>query len=356
MKVKIEGVRIAGISSCIPETVKEIDSLASVFGEKQIRRLKKSTGVECLHVVSDGQTASDLCTEAAEFLIKKLEIPKQSLDAIVFVSFSPDYKGPPTSTIMQDRLGLKQDIVAFDITYGCSAYCYGLYQASMLIKAGGCNRVLLCTGDTQSRMINQKDRSMQVIAGDAGTATILEEGKGEIPFCFKTVGSSYKDLIIPAGGYRLPCSSTTATDVPDDTGNIRSQNDLFMNGIGIMNFSLTEVPITINELLSFSAIDKKAIDFFIMHQPNKLILDQLALSMEIPEEKMPIGLQKTGNTASATIPLLLSVLKKRNIDFSQLHHTLCCGFGMGLSVSAAIVDLSKTKIYEPIIQYNNVTV
>ena len=350
MKVKIEGVRIAGVSSCIPETVKEIDSLAAIFGEKQIRRLKKSTGVEYLHVVSDGQTASDLCVEAAEFLIKKLEIPKESIDAIVFISFSPDYKCPPTSVIMQDRLRLKQDIVAFDITYGCSAYCYGLYQAGMLIKAGGCKRVLLCTGDIQSRMINPKDRSMQVIAGDAGTATILEEGKGEVPFYFKTIGSSYKDLIIPAGGYRLPCSSKTAVQVSDDAGNIRSQNDLFMNGIGVMNFALTEVPEAINSLLSFSGIDKNIIDLFIMHQPNKLILDQLALSMEVPEGKMPIGLQKTGNTASATIPLLLTVLKERNIDFSKLHYALCCGFGMGLSVSAAVVDLSKTKVYEPIIK------
>lgn len=350
MKVKIDGIHIAGIASCLPKQVREIDSLSDIFGEKQIRRLKKSTGVEELHIVSNGQTASDLCVAAAEHLISEMKINRSTIDAIVFVSFSPDFKGPPTSVIMQNRLGLKEDVVAFDITYGCSAYCYGLYQASMLIKAGGCERVLVCAGDTQSLMVNPKDRAMQVIAGDAGTATIVEKGEDIIPFYFKTIGSKYTDLIIPAGGYRLPSSEDTAIEETDDAGNIRSKNDLFMDGMDVMNFALTEVPNAVHEILSFDNIEKDNIDLFAMHQPNKLILDHLAIDLEIASEKMPVGLQKTGNTASASIPLLFSVLKEQGKDFSNMKRVLCCGFGMGLSISSAIVNLSKTQIFETIIE------
>lgn len=350
MNVKIDGIHIAGIASCLPKEVREIDSLSDIFGEKQIRRLKKSTGVEQLHVVSDGQTASDLCVAAAENLISEMKIDKSSIDAIVFASFSPDYKGPPTSVIMQDRLGLKEDVVAFDITYGCSAYCYGLYQASMLIKAGGCERVLVCTGDTQSLMVNSKDRAMQVIAGDSGTATIVEKGEDTIPFYFKTIGSKFNDLIIPAGGYRMPSTPATAIEETDDAGNIRSKNDLFMDGMEVMNFALTEVPVAVRELLSFANTEIKDVDLFAMHQPNKLILDHLAIDLEVDSEKMPVGLQKTGNTASATIPLLLSILKEREVDFSNKKNVLCCGFGMGLSVSSAIVNFSDTIILKPIMQ------
>ena len=350
MKVKIDDVQITGIASCLPKTVKEIDSLSDVFGEKQIRRLKKSTGVERLHIVSDGQTASDLCVAASEHLISQLGISKESIDGLVFVSFSPDYKGPPTSVVMQDRLGLRQEIVAFDITYACSAYCYGLYQASMLVKTGGCKRVLVCTGDTQSRMINPKDRAMQVILGDAGTATLVEDGGDCFSFYLKTLGNHYQDLIILAGGYRLPYSDETSKEYTDDVGNVRSQNDLYMDGMGVMNFALTEVPVAVNELLEFSGLAKNDIALFAMHQPNKLILDHLAMSMEIPEEKMPVGLQNTGNTASATIPLLLSVLKERGASFCKMDKVLCCGFGMGLSVSAAVMDLGKTEILRPILK------
>lgn len=350
MKVKIDGIHIAGIASCLPKNVKEIDSLSDIFGEKQIRRLKKSTGVEQLHVVSEGQTASDLCVAASEHLLTEMKIDKSTIDAIVFVSFSPDYKGPPTSVIMQDRLGLKEDVVAFDITYGCSAYCYGLYQAGMLIKTGGCNRVLVCAGDTQSLMVNPKDRAMQVIVGDAGTATIVEKGEDIIPFYFKTIGSKYSDLIIPAGGYRTPCTDETAKEEIDEAGNTRSKNDLYMDGMEVMNFALTEVPTAVHELLSFSEYEKNNIDLFAMHQPNKLILDHLAIDLEIDSDRIPVGLQKTGNTASSTIPLLLSVLKEQGKDFSNMKKVLCCGFGMGLSISSAIINLSKTQIFEMIIE------
>lgn len=351
MLVNIKGVRISGISSALPENIRDVSSFIEKFGEKQIKRLKKSTGVESMHYVSDGQTASDLCYEAAKKLIEELNVNAMDIDGIVFASFSPDYKGPPTSVILQDRLGLPQTCVAFDITYGCSAYCYGLYQASMLISSGGCNKVLVCTGDTQTKMVNPDDRAMQVIVGDAGTATLVEKGEYTVPFYFKTVGSGYKDLIIPAGGYRNPISEETSQVFTDDNGNMRSQNDLYMDGMNVMNFALTEVPVAVNELLSFANLTKDNIDLFAMHQPNKLILDHLAMDLEIPFENMPVGLQKTGNTASASIPLLLSTLKEREVDFSDKKHVFACGFGMGLSVSAAILNLSETKVIKTIVEH-----
>ena len=350
MLVKINGIKISGVCSCLPENIREVSSFTDKFGEKPIKRLKKSTGVEAMHYVSDGQTASDLCFEAAKKLLAELKVKAEDIDGIVFASFSPDYKGPPTSVILQDRLGLPQSCVAFDITYACSAYCYGLYQASLLLSAGGCKKVLVCTGDTQTKMVNPDDRAMQVIVGDAGTVTLVEKGNDTVPFYFKTVGSAYKDLIIPAGGYRNPITEETSRAVADENGNIRSQNDLYMDGMNVMNFALTEVPIAVKELLNFSGKAKKEIDLFAMHQPNKLILDHLTLDMEIPFEKMPVGLQNTGNTASASIPLLLSVLKERGMEFIDKKNVFACGFGMGLSVSAAVLNLSDTKIIEPVLK------
>ena len=349
MLVKIDGVKISGVASALPRNIRKVDSFADKFGEKQIKRLKKSTGVESMHYVSNGQTASDLCYEAAKQLVSELEIDAETIDGIVFASFSPDYKGPPTSVVLQYRLGLPHSCVAFDITYGCSAYCYGLYQACMLVATGGCKRVLVCTGDTQTKMINSDDRAMQVIVGDAGNATLVEKGKDSISFYFKTVGSGYKDLIIPAGGYRNPITEETSKVSVDENGNYRSQNDLYMDGMNVMNFALSEVPLAVNSLLDYSNITKDGIDLFAMHQPNKLILDHLAMDLDIPFEKVPVGLQKTGNTASASIPLLLSVLKKRGLDFSKEKKVFACGFGMGLSVSAGILDLSQSRIIEPII-------
>ena len=341
MKATISGVHIAGIATVAPPKVVTTDSYAEFFGEKKIRRIKRSTGVESVHVVEPGVTASDLCCEAAEKLMQKLGVDKSSIDALVFVSISPDYRAPGTAGIMQGKLGLSEEIIAIDLTFGCSGYVYGLYEAALLLK-GGCKRVLLCAGDTQSTLVNEKDRSMKMLVGDAGSATIVEEGSDTMQFYFKTVGSGYESLIIPAGGCRMPSSAETGIEIEDEDGNIRSKENLFMDGMSVMKFALTEVPLAMEEMYEMTGCSKEDVDLFAYHQPNKLILDYLSNSMEIPAEKMPVGLQKVGNTASASIPMLLHTLYDRGLDFKNNEKTIACGFGIGLSIGSVILNLKDT--------------
>ena len=342
MKATISGVHIAGIATVAPPKVVTTDSYAEFFGEKKIRRIKRSTGVESVHVVEPGVTASDLCCEAAEKLMQKLGVDKSSIDALVFVSISPDYRAPGTAGIMQGKLGLSEEIIAIDLTFGCSGYVYGLYEAALLLK-GGCKRVLLCAGDTQSTLVNEKDRSMKMLVGDAGSATIVEEGSDTMQFYFKTVGSGYESLIIPAGGCRMPSSAETSIEIEDEDGNIRSKENLFMDGMGVMKFALTEVPLAMDKMYEMTGCSKEDVDLFAYHQPNKLILDYLSNSMEIPAEKMPVGLQRVGNTASASIPMLLHTLYDRGFDFKTKEKIIACGFGIGLSIGAARLNLKKTE-------------
>ncbi len=345
MQCTIDGVCIRAIASDLPEQVVSVDSYTDFFGPKKVKRLKKSTGIESVHVVSSGETASDLCLRAAEKIFLKSDISKDSIDGVVFASISPDYRAPGTAGIIQDRLGLSTDIVALDLTFGCSAYIYGLYEASMMIKAGGCERVLLCTGDTQSRLVNDKDRSMKMLVGDAGTATVVERGNDSFSFYFKTVGSGYQSLIIPAGGCRLPADADTCREVEDEAGNIRSRNDLYMNGAEVMKFALAEVPTAMDQLYKKLNLTKEEVDLFAFHQPNKLILDYLKNAMELDDVKCPVGLQHVGNTASASIPLLLTTLQEQGYDFHTAKEVIACGFGIGLSIGAVHVDLSQMQVY-----------
>ena len=348
MQAKIDGVRIRGIAGEIPAHQYAVSDLADSFGEKKIKRIKRSTGVEQIHTVPLGMTAADLCEAAARRLLARLDVPCESIDGIIFSSFSPDYRSPATSILLQDRLGLSKETVAIDIVYGCSGYVYGLYQAALMLKAGGCRRVLLCAGETQSLMINEQDRAMKVILGDGGSATLLEldETAGEMQFCLRCDGSGYRDLLIEAGGFRMPRNEKTCIEEQDEDGNIRTKEDLRMDGMGVMQFSLREVPQAVNEVLSMAQLEKKDVDIFAMHQPNKMILEQLQMDMDISSDKMPLGLQKTGNTSAASIPVLLSVLKGRKYDFSSSEHAVICGFGIGLSLGAVLTDLSETIVME----------
>lgn len=345
MECTIDGVKIRAIATEIPERIISIDSYAEVFGEKKVKRLKKSTGVEEVRVVSQGETASDLCVRAAEKLFSQEHIVKESIDGVVFASISPDYRAPGTAGLLQDRLGLSNEVVALDLTFGCSAYIYGLYEACLLLKAGGCKRVLLCTGDTQSTLVNEKDRAMKMLVGDAGSATLLELGDGCMEFYIKTFGIGYQGLIIEGGGCRMPSSEETRKEIEDEDGNIRSKDDLYMDGSAIMEFSLSEVPVAVDAICRRMHREKKDIGLFALHQPNKLILDYLRMRMELTEDVCPTGLKKTGNTASASIPLLLTTLKERGYDFSHAKQSIACGFGIGLSIGAAGLDVSQINFY-----------
>lgn len=344
MKAHFTGLKIAGIASVIPSNEVKITSYNEAFGEKKVKRISKSTGVESVHIVSKGETASDLCYIAAKSLISELKIDSDGIDAILFVSFSPDYKSPATAIILQDRLGLSREVVAMDITFGCSAYVYGLYQASLLLKAGGCSRVLLCTGDTQSMMVNPKDRSMRMLVGDAGTATIVENGTDTFNFYLKCDGSGNDNIRIDAGGYRNPSTEETRVEIADEDGNIRSMDDLHMQGMEVMKFALTEVPLAVDNVLQIADIDKEKVSLYAMHQPNKMILDSLCLKMDLGAEKMPVGLKNTGNTSAASIPLLLSTLASNGYDFASTEDVIACGFGVGLSIGAVNIKLNGTKI------------
>ena len=240
----IAGVRLAGVASAVPDRTRNVADEAPVFGEADAARVSDSLGVRNRHVVFDGLCASDLCFAAADRLLGDLGWARDSVDALLFVSQTPDYRLPATSCGLQERLRLSTQCAAFDVGLGCSGHVYGLWIASSLMVAGGARRVLVLTGDTSTNFCSPLDRSVALLFGDAGTATALEADSGAAPMSFVlgTDGSGRDNLIVPAGGFRTPHSPLTAARVAGDDGNSRSAEELFMNGAEIFTFTLREVP------------------------------------------------------------------------------------------------------------------
>ncbi|NLW48207.1 MAG: ketoacyl-ACP synthase III [Firmicutes bacterium] len=347
MQFTINGLHILGIATVVPRRITHISDMGDVFGSADIERIINSSGVQSIRSVDEKICASDLCIQASEHLLSKICVDRTTIDAVIFVSQTPDYRLPATSALMQQRLGLRNDVLAFDINYGCSGYIYGLVQAAMLLSATTCNKVLVCAGDTITKLIHPKDRSAKVLFGDAGSATIIERGYENWPFHFYTDGSGEKHLFVPAGGSRIPYHSNTCIEFTDEEGNIRTQNNLYMNGMEIMNFALKYVPLSVEGVLVESKLNKEDINAFIFHQANKLMLDFLIKKMKLPKDSAPIALQNTGNTGPASIPLAISIKWRELSEKTSLQKTLFCGFGVGLSTASTIVDLSKTLILGP---------
>jgi 3-oxoacyl-[acyl-carrier-protein] synthase-3 len=343
MDVKINNVKVKSIAAVLPDEEFDLTELSDIYDENELKRIIQVNGISKVRVAPEGICTSDLCEKAANKIFQDYD--KKQINGIVFVSQTPDYILPSTSACLQHRLGLSKECVAFDISNGCPGYIYGLHQAAMLINSGSCDSVLVCAGDVITGFINPLDKSNRMVFGDAGSATILEKGSGSISFSMMTDGSGAAHLIIPAGGCRYPVDENSEMVSVRSDGNMRSDEDLDMNGLEIMNFSMSEVPVRINSVLANQGWDKSQVTLFGFHQANKFILDYLRKKMNIPEMALPVAMQETGNTGPASIPLMLTQEHIRLAEENRLEKSVLCGFGVGLSCAAAALDLAGTNIF-----------
>lgn len=346
MKSIIQNVQISAISSYLPENKLDLLSLSNEYGVKEVANIIRATGIESVRIANTDQTSSDMCFIAAQNLIERENINRNDIDGVVFASQTADYILPSTSVILQDRLVLSKSTVCLDIHYGCSGYIYGIFQAALWIKAGACKNVLVLSGDTSSRIVNSKDRSLRMVFGDCGTATIVKSGSDTMGFSINSDGSGFDKLIIPAGGFRTKCSQETKKLIIDEDNNGRTKEDMYMDGMAIFDFAISNVHNDINSLLNHMNWDKDLVGLYALHQANKFMVNSIRKKMKVDQEKVPLNIKEYGNTGPATIPLLLSDIN--SIKQYDLNKVILSGFGVGLSWGSIACDLSKTNLYEPI--------
>lgn len=346
MKTIINNVGIKSVASWLPTDVIEMRSLGTIYGNAEVENIIKATGVERARIAPSDMTSSDMCQKAAEYLIEVDGIDKGTIDGLVFVSQTTDYILPATSISLQERLGLSTDTVCIDIHYGCSGYIYGLFQAACWINSGMCSNVLVLAGDTTSRMINSMDKSLRMVFGDCGTATLVGKSNNPMGFHIQSDGSGADRLIVPAGGFRTPASAETSVLEYDEDKNGRTKNDLYMDGMAIFNFAITKVHKNIDVLLKEILWEKDSVGLFALHQANEFMVNYVRKKLKVPSEIVPINVANYGNTGPATIPLLLSDLcGNSSYDLSRV---VMSGFGVGLSWGSIATCMNDTHFYNPI--------
>jgi len=267
------------------------------------------------------------------------------------VTQTPDYFQPATSCVLHGKLGLSKNCATFDINLGCSGYVYGLWISSMMISSGSCQRVLMLAGDTISRCVSPYDRTVAPLFGDAGSATVIENGSDdhEITFVLHSDGKGYKHLIIPAGAFRNRHSDESARIIERENGNERSEEHLYMNGAEIFTFSIREVPLLIEEVLNASNWIKEEVNYFILHQASKFINMNIVRKLKIPPEKAPYAVfEKYGNQSCASIPAticesLFSTIRNKSLK------VVLAGFGVGLSWAACALSLGPMECHPVIV-------
>ncbi len=278
-------------------------------------KLLSKTGIKNRHILSEAETPEFLSEIASKECLKKY---KKKVDGIIFVTQSPSIPLPTRACLLQDKLQLTKNTIAFDINQGCSGFVYATSLACALINSKQAKRILVVCADHYSKYISINDRTSRPIFSDAAAAIVIEESKtNEIgPFIFKTDGSGSKFLTV-----------------------IKENRDqkLFMNGPEVLKFTLNLVPETVNELLKKANLSMQDIDLFIFHQASAVVLNKLKKKLNIPNNKWTNEIENIGNTVSATIPIAINNLQKDN-TFYKKKNILMMGFGVGLSVAGCIIQ------------------
>lgn len=343
MIFEFSGKRIAGVLACVPANTRrfEEDATHYNFPLRKSMKLKELMGYDRHRVAPSGTCISDLAIAAFRELFASTDVRADEIDALVFVTQSPDHFIPQTSVIVQHAVGLREDILCLDLNQGCAGYLHGLFEAFLLLENPAFRKIAVVTGDVLSRKVNPRDRNSHPLIGDGAALSIVERSRDASPiFCLnKTFGEGAFAIRIPAGGFRMPASAETAREIEDPDGNIRSANDLVMQGASVFSFVQEKVPPAVTELLAHAGTRKEDVEFFAFHQPNRFMLEKLADALGVPREKMPNDIvTRYGNASSATIPTVLADNLRAPLS-AGTHRTLLCGFGVGLTISAALLDL-----------------
>jgi 3-oxoacyl-[acyl-carrier-protein] synthase III len=338
---------IRAIEYYLPDHILANSQLEEDFPEWSAGKIAEKTGIFERRIAADHECSSDLGVAAAQKLFDSGVCQPSDIGYLLFCTQSPDYFLPTTACILQDRLGLNKGVGALDFNLGCSGFVYGLGIAKGLIETGQTDNVLLITAETYSKFIHNGDKSTRTLFGDAAAATLVqhvgvsettacESCMGIGPFVYGSDGSGANNLIVPTGGMRNRYPKGEGEAVEDEFGNLRTIENLYMNGPEIFAFTLRVVPKSVKQLLSRAGITLDDIDLFVFHQANQYMLDHLCKKIKIPKEKFYIGLRDCGNTVSSTIPIgLKNALNDGILQPGQL--VMLVGFGVGYSWGATLI-------------------
>lgn len=338
-----KNIKVAGIACAVPKHEVKTESYKPLFGEEEVDKFMEMTGVRASRRTSEHQTCSDLGFRAASELMSKKGINPEEIGALIFSSHSPDYRRPSTAFVLQYRLGIPKEAVCYDISLGCSSLVVGMQTVASIMNSGNINKALLFVGDTAGKSVYPQDRSSAMLFGEAGAVMLLEktESYSEVNALVRSDGSGYKYMIIPGGGYRNLHASEEVVQCLD--GNPRTLMNSFIQGTSVFTFTIFDVPRLIKDFWKQTNTTPDDYDCFAFHQANLYILKQIAKKTKIPFEKMPITLDRYGNTSGASAIVSLCD-RYGNCKEHKTIKVMACGFGIGISLGATSFEINSEDI------------
>lgn len=342
---KFKNIRVAGVACAVPTNEVRTESYKPLFGDEEVEKFMEMTGVRASRRTSEHQTCSDLGYRAASELLERKGINRDEIGVLIFASHSPDYRRPSTAFVLQYRLGIPKEAVCYDIGLGCSSLVVGMQTMASIMATGDMKYGLLFVGDTAGKSVCPTDRSSAMLFGEAGAVMLLEKTENEndeINALVRSDGSGFRYMIVPGGGYRNLHASEELVMCED--GNERSLMNSFIQGTSVFTFTIFDVPRLIKDFFAKTETTPEGYDCYGFHQANLFILKQIAKKTKIPFERMPITLDRYGNTSGASA--IVSLCDRYGKDGgNKVIKVMACGFGIGISLGTTSFEINTEDIF-----------
>ncbi|GGR20648.1 3-oxoacyl-ACP synthase III family protein [Deinococcus ruber] len=330
---------IQAVAVHLPSRTETNAQLHAQMPEWNVLEAAKHTGVEVRHLSAPDETALDLAEQACLKLLAEHPGLPETLDLLLFCTQTPDQRLPGNACLLHGRLNLPSRVGALDINLACSGFTYSLIVANGLIESGAVQRVLIVTADTYTKLISPEDRSTRLLFSDGAAATLLTRSYGSSRFlgsAWGTDGSLSAAFCVPGGAARLPTPPEPLEAVQDGP-NRRTRDQIAMNGKTMLQFTYSMVPPHLRALVAAHGLTLDDVQHFLFHQASGMVLGGLQARLKLDETRLHRNLAATGNTVSASIPILLhDTLKAGHIRRGET--LLLSGFGAGLSWASVLLS------------------
>lgn len=326
-------LKIAGVGYCVPESVITNNDLTKLYDTSD-EWIYSRTGIKERRMVSGNQDAVDLGYEASKKAIDKAGIDVKDIDMVIAASSAPPRLYPTIGCLMQARLGIPNNIPAFDITAACTGLIYALSMARAYIASGMCKTILIVATDNNTRLLDWEDRSISILFGDAAGAMVVtasDDGQDDIVALDIRSDGSIGDMIeFPLLGQNCPLVEPCE----------ERKSKIQMNGKEVYKFAARTVPQFVSDMVEKAGLNPSDIDYLVPHQANLRIIQAIQERLGYTDEQVVVNIEKYGNTSAASIPLALA----ESVEQGKLKlnsTAILCGFGAGMTWGGAIVRLRE---------------
>ncbi|WP_273327348.1 beta-ketoacyl-ACP synthase III [Vallitalea guaymasensis] len=321
----MKNVRIIGTGSYLPDNIVSNDDLSS-FVETSDEWISSRTGIKNRRITT-GEGTTDLAVNAAKKAVESSKINPSEIDLILVATISADNFTPSTACEVQKEIEA-DNAMCFDINAACSGFIFALNTATAYIKAGLAKNALVIGVEVLSRLTDWEDRRTCVLFGDGSGAVVISESEEEgiIDFECKSLGKLSEYLV--CGG----------SDLKNPYVNKETHKYIKMNGQEVFKFACSYVPKGIKNVIEESPYNIEDIDYFVLHQANERIINSIAKRLKIDQEKIYKNISSYGNTSSASVPIALDEMFKKNI-LKKGNRIIIAGFGGGLTYGVAMITI-----------------